>query len=447
MSRRRHEDYGNTVQRLYCRDAPQNAALCRNITFQVTSGCNLRCSYCYEHHKTAERMSFETGKAIVDYILDLYENGESDFVNRTTRAVILDFIGGEPLLEAELIERICDYWFAECYRRNIPLAPFTRISFATNGKLWFSPAAQHLFEKYHELMSVTVSIDGVQELHDLYRVDEHGAGSFCDAWKAFQDGKKKYGWLGSKMTFVPGSFRYISASLIMMLKEGCTEIACNYAYEPEYTPEDGRVLYEQLRKVSDYIIGQTLDVSVTILDSLLGGPEKDDKNYCGGTGAMLSFAPDGSAYPCIRYAPISIGTEKAGRVCLGNIHDGLYKTAQQKRVKKDLDSITRTSQSPQKCLDCPVSAGCGWCSGWNYELYGTANRRATSICWAHKARVLASSYYFNRRYLSIGDCLPVCDRLSDDDALRILPMADLSELRSIERKALEKFAEELDERR
>ena len=441
--KRRREDYGNTVQRLYCRDQATNAAVCRDITFQVTSGCNLRCSYCYEHHKSVERMSLETGCAIVDYILDLYEKGESDFVNRSTRAVVLDFIGGEPLLEAELIEKICDYWFAECYRREVPLAPFTRISFATNGKLWFSSAAQHLFEKYHELMSVTVSIDGVQELHDLYRVDESGVGSFSDAWKAFQDGKK-YGWLNSKMTFVPGSFRYISDSLIMMLKEGCTEIACNYAYEPEYTPEDGRVLYEQLRKVSDYIIGQTLDVSVTILDSLLGGPEKDDKNYCGGTGAMLSFAPDGSAYPCIRYAPISIGTEKAGRVCLGNIHDGLYKTAQQKRVKKDLDSITRTSQSPQKCLDCPVSAGCGWCSGWNYELFGTANRRATSICWAHKARVLASSYYFNRRYMCAGDCLPVCDYLPDGDALQILPLAELSELRSIERKALEKFAEELE---
>lgn len=444
--KRRREDYGNTVQRLYCRDQTTNAAVCRNITMQVTGGCNLRCSYCYEHHKSTDRMSLETGHAIVDYILDLYESGKSDFVNRSTRAVVLDFIGGEPLLEAELIEKICDYWFAECYRREIPLAPFTRISFATNGKLWFSSSAQHLFEKYHELMSVTVSIDGVQELHDLYRVDESGVGSFSDAWKAFQDGKK-YGWLNSKMTFVPGSFRYISGSLIMMLKEGCTEIACNYAYEPEYTPEDGRALYEQLKKVSDYIIGHCLDVTITILDSLLGGPEKDDKNYCGGTGAMLSFAPDGSAYPCIRYAPISIGAEKAGRVCLGNIHDGLYKTAQQQRVKKDLDSITRTSQSPQKCLDCPVSAGCGWCSGWNYELYGTANRRATSICWAHKARVLASSYYFNRRYLSIGDCLPVCDRLSDDDALRILPMADLSELRNIERKALEKFAEELDERR
>lgn len=61
-------------------------------------------------------MSIETGRKVVDYILDLYEKNESDFVNQNTRAVVLDFIGGEPLLEAELIEHICDYWFSECYR-------------------------------------------------------------------------------------------------------------------------------------------------------------------------------------------------------------------------------------------------------------------------------------------------------------------------------------------
>ena len=107
MKQRRIEDYGNMVQRLYARDtAAENCVCCRNITFQVTSGCNLRCSYCYEHHKSVERMSIETGRKVVDYILDLYEKNESDFVNQNTRAVVLDFIGGEPLLEAELIEHI-----------------------------------------------------------------------------------------------------------------------------------------------------------------------------------------------------------------------------------------------------------------------------------------------------------------------------------------------------
>lgn len=443
LDRKRHEDYSNMVQRLYAGDdISVNHALCRNITFQVTSGCNLRCSYCYEHHKGAEHMSIETGRKIVDYLLDLYEQGDSDFINRNTRAVVLDFIGGEPLLEAELIEHICDYWFSECYRRSIPLAPFTRISFATNGKLWFSPEARHLFDKYHEMMSVTISIDGVQELHDKYRVDEHGVGSFSLAWSAFQDAKHRFGWLNSKMTFVPGSFRYIADSIKMMLDEGCTDIACNYAYEPVYTPEDGKLLYEQMKTVSDYIVSKQLDVSITMLDSILGGKTTSDTNFCGGTGAMMSFAPDGSAYPCIRYAPISIGEEKSKKVRFGSVYDGLYTTDVQRQTKAELDAITLTSQSEQKCIDCPVSAGCGWCSGLNYEMYGTANKRFTGICWAHKARVLASAYYHNQRYIEIGDCLPIKAELPKDDALEILPAADYEEFLKIERAALLKFADE-----
>ena len=266
MRTKKYEDYGNTVQRLYGRDRRECGSICRSITFQITNACNLRCSYCYEHHKSTEKMTLETGKKIVDYILNLYEDGTSDFVNRDTKALILDFIGGEPLLEAELIEHICDYWFSECYRREIPLGPFTRISFATNGRLWFSPAAQHLLEKYHDLMSVTVSIDGVQELHDRYRIDEDGNGSFSTAWAAFQDGKRKYGWLNSKMTFVPGSIQYIASSMKMMLDAGCRHIAGNCAYEPMYTDEDGKALYKQLKEVSQYVIKNGWDVAIAMLD-------------------------------------------------------------------------------------------------------------------------------------------------------------------------------------
>lgn len=67
---KRHEDYTNMVQRLYAgHDISANHSVCRNITFQVTNACNLRCSYCYEHHKGTERMSIETGRKIVDYAI------------------------------------------------------------------------------------------------------------------------------------------------------------------------------------------------------------------------------------------------------------------------------------------------------------------------------------------------------------------------------------------
>ncbi|MGN0706563.1 MAG: radical SAM protein [Faecalibacterium sp.] len=435
LTSKRFEDYGNFIQRIYRRDDRHSIAACREITFQVTSGCNLRCGYCYEHHKGHQRMSLDTAKDICNLILDMFEHrdNESDFINDRSIAVVLSFIGGEPLLEAALIERICDYWFAEVYRRRLPLAPFTRISFATNGLLWFDPEAQHLIQKYHDQMSVTVSIDGVRELHDRFRVDENGKGSFSAAFRAFQDGKK-YGWYNSKMTFVPASFQYIFDSVKMMVEEGCTKIACNYAYEPEYSEQDAAALYAQLKKLADWIIDENKDVYVTMLGDHVGYPDElNDRNFCGGTGEMLAFAPDGKAYPCIRYAPISIGEEKAEKVCIGD-HKGLWATKPQQEVRDKLGAITKTSQSPEKCLTCPVAAGCGWCSGYNYECTGTPDHRITHICLAHKARSLACAYYYNRRYLKIGDVEPIKVFLPKDEAEHLIGPESAEEVYQLEKQ-------------
>lgn len=433
------KDYGEYIRTLFGNSDDNTMCVCRDITFQITGECNLKCSYCYEHHKDCGKMSEDTGKKIVDYLLDLYEKDDSDYINKKTKALIFDFIGGEPLLEAELIEHIYDYFVDKCWERNIPLVEFSRISFATNGQLWFSPAAQHLFKKYRDIMSITVSIDGVKELHDTFRVDEFGIGSFSNAYAAFQDAKR-YGWYNSKMTFVPSSTKYVFDSVKMMVNEGCDRIFCNYAYEPVYTKEDARNIYLELKKVSNWLVDNHINAFLSILDSECGElPDAtDDKNYCGGTGSMLSFAPDGKAYPCIRYAPISIGKEKAEKMCLGNCYDGLYATQYQKDLKTMLNGITRSSQSTEECLNCPIGSGCGWCSGYCYELTGTPNKRVTHICNAHKGRVLATCYYRNKRYFEIGDVEPKKINLTYDETREIIGDAEAVELFMLEKKAFEK---------
>ena len=76
----------------------------KNITFVVTKDCQLACKYCYLPGKTAgKRMSWDTAKAAVDFLL-AQTSREFD-----TESVVFDFIGGEPLLEIDLIDRVCDY--------------------------------------------------------------------------------------------------------------------------------------------------------------------------------------------------------------------------------------------------------------------------------------------------------------------------------------------------
>ena len=431
----KRKDYSNYLNELFQNNTGNS--VCRNITIQITNQCNLRCSYCYEHNKSCGSMNINTAKKIIDTILDMYD-ADTDFIGKHSKGLVLDFIGGEPLLEAKLIENICDYYFDECLRRNIPLAPFTRFSFATNGLLWFTEDAQHLFKKYHDFISLTVSIDGIQELHDKYRIDQYGKGSFEKAYIAYLDGRDKYGWNNSKMTFTPGSVHYMYDSIKMMIENGCNDILCNFAYEPKYTIQDAKNIYFELKKVSDYMIQNKYNNYISILDEYIGNFDNTIDNYCGGTGKMIAFSPDGKAYPCIRYMPISIGNEKSSKICIGDCFNGIYKTNDQLKIKKELDSITRKSQSTKECMECPVSTGCGWCSGYNYELYGTANKRCTNICYSHKGRVLASCYYYNKRHIELNDVNPKKINLPYNEVVDILGKEEADYLFNLEKEAFNK---------
>ena len=99
----------------------------KNITFIVTKDCQLACKYCYLVGKNAkERMTWDVAKKAIDYILE-----NKDFKEES---VVWDFIGGEPFLEIELIDRICDYIKTEMYRLNHRWFNSYRFSFSTCEK-------------------------------------------------------------------------------------------------------------------------------------------------------------------------------------------------------------------------------------------------------------------------------------------------------------------------
>lgn len=438
--------YNNFIERLYGERAGRynaKTAIVREVTFQVTNQCNLRCDYCYEHNKHGDAMTLYTSKKIVDMIIQMWKDNDPDaLINKKTFTLILDFIGGEPMLEAKLIEDTIEYFFIRCAEEDCSLAQYVRCTICTNGQNFFSDDVQHLLKRYGDIISLNVSIDGVKELHDAHRLDIAGRGSFDKAYAAFK-ASAPYGHRSTKMTFVPSSIKYLADSVKFMLNNGVDFIACNCAYEPVYSIEDGKNLYEQLKVVSDYMIETEDPRLITMLDWKLGEPfdreaDGDGNNYCGGTGAMLTFAPDGKAYPCLRYCPISIGEEKSKNLLIGDFN-GIYKSEHAIKVRDYLDSITLVSQSKQECVDCPVQSGCGWCSAWNYESTGDVNKRVTNICNVHKARVLASCRYHNKRFLALHDCLPMRINLPKDDALKYISESEYESLKAQETAAFEEL--------
>lgn len=151
--------------------------LTKNITFIVTKDCQLACKYCYLVGKNdKERMSFDIAKKAIDYIL-------SNELTFNEESVVWDFIGGEPFLEIDLIDKICDYLKTEMFRLNHHWFNSYRFSFSTNGINYDSEKVQNFILKNHNHLSIGITIDGTEQKHDLNRIwkgDGPERGSYAD---------------------------------------------------------------------------------------------------------------------------------------------------------------------------------------------------------------------------------------------------------------------------
>jgi uncharacterized protein len=149
--------------------------IAKNITFIVTKDCQLACKYCYLVGKNSkERMSWDIAKQAIDYILD----NEQSFQEKS---VVWDFIGGEPFLEIELIEKICNYIKIELFKRNHHWFDSYRFSFSTNGLNYHEEKVQSFIKKNIDHLSIGITIDGTELKHDLNRIYKNtGKGSYKD---------------------------------------------------------------------------------------------------------------------------------------------------------------------------------------------------------------------------------------------------------------------------
>ena len=154
-----------------------------------------------------------------------------------------------------------------------------------------------------------------------------------------------------------------------------------------------------MKKISDYLFENDLEdkcyISIFNKDNFcpLEDTEDNNKNWCGGTGEMIAVDYKGDFFPCLRYMETSLPKDRKPLI-VGNLDCGIYTREEDRRTLEFLESITRKSQSPDKCLVCPIAKGCAWCSGYNYSKFGTPNKRATFICIMHKATGLGNWYFW-----------------------------------------------------
>lgn len=364
----------------------------KNITVIVTKDCQLACKYCYLVGKNeSERMSWEVAKQAIDYILD----NEQDFPEQS---VIWDFIGGEPFLEIELIDKICDYLKTEMYSRNHHWFNSYRFSFSTNGINYHTEEVQDFIKKNSSHLSIGITIDGTEKKHDLNRVYKtSGKGSYKDVVKNIPLWIEQFPNAGTKVTISSADIPYICESVLHLYSLGIKEVYINCVFEDVWKEGDDLLFEKQLVELADAIIDKGLykDCVCSFFSEHLGKPldkKLMNQNWCG-AGRMLAIDAQGNFYPCTRFAQYSLRSKQA--IVIGNIKDGINKD----RLRPFL-CLDRCTQSKQECIDCEVAEGCAWCQGENYDAASTNTiyQRATAICKMHKARVRANNYYWNKLY-------------------------------------------------
>lgn len=365
-------------------------------------------------------MSHDTMKKGIDLLFKMYEDDDPNaLVNSHTKAIVLEFIGGEPFMNIDTISYGCEYFINQCLEREHPWLYFFRFSISSNGVLYFEPNVQAYLKKFSQFLSLGITLDGPKELHDACRKDFNGNGSYEKSLAAFKDWRKIEPDPYTKVTIAPENLSQISSIIDFFIDLGCTKIMANPIHEHNWTIEEAKIYYTQLKEIANKLLIHR-NVESSLFSDVFGKPIRSTEvsNWCGGTGEMLAFDPDGVAYPCIRYMESSLGDDRPPLI-IGDVN-GLYQTEEQKTVIKNLKAVTRRTQSNTECFYCQVASGCGWCSAWNYQESGSVDHRSTNLCWMHRAKSLVNSYYYNMLYRSQNRICRIPVYLSREIALKLI---------------------------
>jgi uncharacterized protein len=365
----------------------------KSVTFIVTEACQLQCHYCYLTGKnTAHRMELPVAQRTIDYLL-------TDTKRFPERGLLLDFIGGEPLLEIELIEQICDHFKIQAYERGHRWFEHYMISITSNGLLYGDPRVQRFIRQNRTHLDITITIDGTQEKHDLQRRYPSGEGSYTDVVANLPLWLDQFPNANTKVTIAHDDLPHVCDSILHLWGLGIHDINANVVFEDVWHEGDDERFEEQLIRLADRILDEQLYLghSCSFFDRSLGRPMDSDANWCG-TGKMLAVDAGGDFYPCVRFAAFSLQNKRP--VVIGNCRDGIDSN----RLRPFL-TLRRSAQSPRECLDCDVASGCAWCPGANYDFAETDTvfQRVTFICKMHKARVRANNYFWHRYDLVAGE--------------------------------------------
>ena len=344
------------------------------LCLHVAHTCNLNCEYCFasqgKYHGDRALMSFEVGKRAIDFLV---ENSKG------RRNLEVDFFGGEPLMNFDVVKRIVEYArsIEKEHDKNF------RFTLTTNG-VGINDEVIDFANK--EMHNVVLSLDGRKEVHDKLRKTITGKGSYDIVVPKFQEFVKKR---GGKNYYMRGTFTHnnvdFTNDIFHMADLGFTELSmepvvCNPNEPYALNEEDLSKLYEQYEILAKDMLrrekeGKPITFYHYMIDLEHGPCIYKRISGCGSGTEYMAVTPWGDLYPCHQF----VGEEK---FCLGNIYEGVK--------NKDLTNEFKTcnAYARPECKDCWAKLYCsGGCAANAYHATGSIKGTYEYGCKLFKKRI------------------------------------------------------------
>lgn len=345
----------------------------KSMCLNVSHLCNLRCEYCFadggSYNSKAENMSFEVAKKAIDLLIE-------KSVSR--RNLEVDFFGGEPLLNFDVVKKTVEYArsLENRYNKNF------RFTITTNAML-LDDEITEFFNR--EMYNVVVSIDGREKVHDCVRKTAGGQGSFAQAIKnalRFKELRKGQYYIRGTYTALNKDF---SNDVLFLNDLGFDQLSIEPVVLPEghrlaIKKEDLGVLKNEYDKLAaEYVERRKgekwFNFFHFMLDIYNGPCESKRLVGCGAGNDYIAVSPNGNIYPCHQF------DGESGYV-IGNVLDGTFDTsipsyfAENNLLKKE------------KCKNCWAKYYCsGGCAANAIKYGGNINKPYDLSCELMRKRI------------------------------------------------------------
>lgn len=352
----------------------KTSGVIKALCLHVAHTCNLNCAYCFasqgKYQGERALMSFETGKRALDFLV---EN------SGTRRNLEVDFFGGEPLMNWDVVKKLVEY------ARSIEKEKGKnfRFTLTTNGLNIDDDVIEF---SNREMSNVVLSLDGRKEVHDRYRVDYKGRGSWDIIVPKFQRFVKER---GGKNYYMRGTFTHANPDFLedikQMLSLGFNELSmepvvCASGDPSELTEQDKEIVFEQYEKLAELMLqkdkeGKPFTFYHYMID-LKGGPCIYKRiSGCGSGTEYMAVTPWGDLYPCHQF----VGDEKFR---LGDIWHGVTNAA----IQEEFGSCNVYAR--EDCHDCWAKLYCsGGCAANAYHSTGSVTGVYKYGCELFKKRM------------------------------------------------------------